>query len=142
MRTVNGLLDDERENAQANFQMQIRKLFRFEAAHVLPFHQGKCSRMHGHSYRLEVAIRGPIQTEGPARGMIEDFDVVKRLVRERVVDILDHQTLNDLIENPTAEQIIMWIWRQLESHLAGLDELVLWETGTSSAVLRRSDFGA
>jgi 6-pyruvoyltetrahydropterin/6-carboxytetrahydropterin synthase len=97
--------------------------------------------MHGHSYQLDVAIRGPIQTDGPARGMIEDFDKVKRIVREHVVDILDHRTLNDLIENPTAEHIIMWIWRTLETHLAGLDELVLWETATSCAVLRRSDFG-
>lgn len=123
-----------------DFHMQIRKHFRFEAAHVLPFHQGKCSRMHGHSYRLEVAVRGPIQTDGPARGMIEDFDVIKRIVREHVVDILDHQTLNDFIENPTAEQIVVWAWRRLETHLAGLDELILWETANSCAVLRRSDF--
>lgn len=122
--------------------MQIRKHFRFEAAHVLPHHPGKCSRMHGHSYRLDVAIRGPVQTDGPARGMIEDFDKIKRIVREHVVDILDHNTLNDLIDNPTAEHIIMWIWRKLENHLSGLDELTLWETATSCAVLRRSDFGA
>lgn len=73
--------------------------------------------------------------------MIEDFDRIKRIVREHVVDILDHRTLNDLIENPTAEQIIMWIWRTLDQHLNGLDELTLWETATSCAVLRRSDFG-
>ncbi len=122
--------------------MQIRKHFRFEAAHVLPHHSGKCSRMHGHSYRLDVAVRGPIQTDGPARGMIEDFDKIKRIVREHAVDILDHSNLNDLIENPTAEHIIMWIWRALENRLTGLDELVLWETATSCAVLRRGDFGA
>lgn len=121
--------------------MQIRKHFRFEAAHVLPFHSGKCARMHGHSYRLDVAIRGPIHTEGPAKGMIEDFDTIKRVVRSNVVDILDHQTLNDFIENPTAEHIVMWIWRALEDRLPGLDELVLWETGNSCAVLRKSDFG-
>src|SRR5579875_598539 len=100
--------------------MQIRKHFRFEAAHVLPFHQGKCSRMHGHSYRLEVAVRGPIRTDGLARGMIEDFDTIKRIVRERVIDLLDHRALNDLIENPTAEHIVMWAWKQLEDHLDGL----------------------
>jgi 6-pyruvoyltetrahydropterin/6-carboxytetrahydropterin synthase len=121
--------------------MQIRKHFRFEAAHVLPFHPGKCARLHGHSYRLEVAVRGPLQSDGPARGMIEDFDVVKRVVHTHVVDALDHQHLNDLIENPTAEQIAMWIWRRLEAELRGLDEIVLWETATSCAVLRRSDFG-
>ena len=119
--------------------MQIRKHFRFEAAHELPFHPGKCSRMHGHSYHLEVAVRGPIQTDGPARGMIVDFDEIKRIVRQEVVDPLDHQTLNDFIENPTAERIVLWIWGRLDPALAGLDELVLWETANSCAVLRRSD---
>jgi 6-pyruvoyltetrahydropterin/6-carboxytetrahydropterin synthase len=121
--------------------MQIRKHFRFEAAHVLPHHPGKCARLHGHSYRLEVAVRGPLQSEGPARGMIEDFDAIKRVVRQCVVDVLDHQHLNELIENPTAEQIAMWVWTRLDGQLPGLDEIVLWETATSCAVLRRSDFG-
>ncbi len=120
--------------------MQIRKHFRFEAAHVLPYHPGKCGRMHGHSYRLEVAIRGPIQSDGPARGMIEDFDEIKRVVRELAVDALDHQTLNEFIDNPTAEQIVLWIWHRLLPALPSLDELVLWETANSCAVLRRSDF--
>ncbi len=121
--------------------MQIRKYFRFEAAHVLPYHPGKCGRPHGHSYRLEVAIRGALQPEGPARGMIEDFEKIKAVVRGEVVDVLDHRNLNDLIENPTAEHIAMWIWHQLDTHLKGLDEVTLWETATSCAVLRRSDFG-
>jgi len=73
--------------------------------------------------------------------MIEDFDVIKRVVRNEAIDVLDHQSLNDFLENPTAEQIAMWIWRRLEPHLTGLDELVLWETKTSCAVIRRSDFG-
>ena len=120
--------------------MQIRKHFRFEAAHVLPHHPGKCARMHGHSYRLEVAIRGPIQTQGSASGMVEDFDTLKAIVRANVIDVLDHRTLNDIIENPTAELIAIWIWQQLEPHLKSLDELVLWETANSAAVLRRSDF--
>lgn len=96
--------------------------------------------MHGHSYRLEVAVRGPLQREGPARGMIADFDAIKAAVRAEVIDVLDHQNLNDFLENPTAEQILTWIWHRLESALEGLDELVLWETQTSCAVLRRSDF--
>jgi 6-pyruvoyltetrahydropterin/6-carboxytetrahydropterin synthase len=120
--------------------VQIRKTFRFEAAHVLPFHSGKCSRMHGHSYVLEVAVRGPLQGEGPARGMIVDFDEIKAVVRAQIVDVLDHATLNDFIENPTAELIAHWIWKRLDTTLTALDELVLWETTNSCAVLRRSDF--
>lgn len=96
--------------------------------------------MHGHSYKLDVAVRGPIQSEGAARGMIEDFETIRRIVRREVIDALDHQTLNDLIPNPTAEHIVMWIWRRLEAQLPGLDELVLWETSTSCAVLQKSDF--
>ena len=121
--------------------MQIRKQFRFEAAHVLPYHPGKCARPHGHSYRLEVAIRGPVQTHGPACGMIEDFDVIAALVNREVIDVLDHTSLNDHIENPTCERIVAWVWEHLAPVLAGLDELVLWETATSCATLRKSDFG-
>jgi 6-pyruvoyltetrahydropterin/6-carboxytetrahydropterin synthase len=120
--------------------MQIRKSFRFEAAHTLPFHLGKCARPHGHSYRLEVAVRGPLQTEGAARGMIEDFDVLKAIVDRHVIDALDHTSLNDTIENPTCELIVMWIWKRLHPVLPALDELVLWETDTARAILRKSDF--
>jgi 6-pyruvoyltetrahydropterin/6-carboxytetrahydropterin synthase len=120
--------------------MQIRKRFAFEAAHVLPHHRGKCARPHGHSYRLDVAIAGPLQENGPARGMVLDFDDVKAVVRREVVDILDHTSLNDSIENPTCERTALWIWERLAGPLPGLQEIVLWETRTSCAVLRRSDF--
>lgn len=119
--------------------MQIRKLFRFEAAHVLPYHLGKCARAHGHSYRLEVALRGPLRADGPARGMIEDFDTVRAVVHREILEVLDHTSLNDLIENPTCERIVAWVWERLQPALPGLDELVLWETATSCAVLRKSD---
>ncbi len=120
--------------------MQIRKSFRFEAAHTLPYHLGKCARPHGHSYRLEVAVRGPLQSDGPARGMIEDFDALENIVEREVIDALDHSSLNDTIENPTCEHIVMWIWKRLQPVLPGLDELTLWETETSCAALRKSDF--
>jgi 6-pyruvoyltetrahydropterin/6-carboxytetrahydropterin synthase len=96
--------------------------------------------MHGHSYRLEVAVRGPVQTTGPARGMIEDFDVIERIVNERIVDRLDHHSLNDVVENPTVENLLGYIWEQLAGELQGLDELVLWETSTARGILRKDDF--
>jgi 6-pyruvoyltetrahydropterin/6-carboxytetrahydropterin synthase len=71
--------------------------------------------------------------------MVEDFDRIERVVGDRIVDVLDHQNLNDLMENPTAEKIVLWIWKRLEASLPRLDELVLWETQTSCAVLRRAD---
>jgi 6-pyruvoyltetrahydropterin/6-carboxytetrahydropterin synthase len=117
----------------------IRKQFAFEAAHVLPYHQGKCSRLHGHSYRLDVSVAGPLVSEGPASGMVIDFDEVARIVRATVIDKLDHSHLNDTIENPTSENIVVWIWRRLAPQLSGLTELTLWETANACAMLRADD---
>jgi len=119
--------------------VQIRKSFTFEAAHVLPHHPGKCARLHGHSYRLDVALEGPLRSEGPAAGMIEDFDTVTRVVKEHVVAELDHRSLNELIENPTAEHIALWIWNRLASELPALAEIVVWETRRACVVLRKDD---
>jgi 6-pyruvoyltetrahydropterin/6-carboxytetrahydropterin synthase len=117
----------------------IRKQFAFEAAHVLPHHTGKCSRLHGHSYRLDVSVDGPLQDEGPATGMVVDFDDLSRIVRGSIIEALDHRYLNDTIDNPTSENIIVWIWQRLAPQLPGLAELTLWETATACAILRRGD---
>lgn len=106
---------------------------------MLPHHPGKCARLHGHSYRLDVAVRGPVQDAGPAAGMIVDFDTLAALVRGEIIEALDHRHLNELIENPTCERIVLWIWERLARVLPGLDELVLWETATSCAVMRRPE---
>ena len=119
--------------------MQIRKQFRFEAAHVLPHHPGKCSRLHGHSYRLDVAVEGPLQSAGPAQGMVLDFDEISAVVKPSVIERLDHSSLNDLLPNPTAEHIALWIWHELRGKLAGLAEVVVWETQTACAIVRASD---
>jgi 6-pyruvoyltetrahydropterin/6-carboxytetrahydropterin synthase len=119
--------------------LQVRKRFRFEAAHVLPHHAGKCSRPHGHSYRFEVAVEGPLATSGPAQGMIVDFDEIAAIVKPAVVERLDHSSLNDVLPNPTAEHLALWIWDQLAPLLVGLEEIVVWETRSACAVVRSSD---
>jgi 6-pyruvoyltetrahydropterin/6-carboxytetrahydropterin synthase len=105
----------------------------------LPYHAGKCSRLHGHSYRLDVTVEGPLQAAGAATGMVVDFDELSRIVRQTIVDKLDHTHLNDTIENPTSENIVVWIWRRLAPELTGLAELTLWETANACAVLRPGD---
>ena len=117
--------------------MQIRKHFTFEAAHVLPHHPGKCSRLHGHSYRLEVALEGSLHDGGTSQGMVLDFDELKAVVKRMVIERLDHRSLNEILANPTAELLVTWIWEQLAPELPELAELVLWETPTACAVLRR-----
>ncbi len=119
--------------------MQIRKLFRFEAAHVLPHHPGKCSRLHGHSYRVEVAVSGPLAVAGPSQGMVVDFDELSAIVKPRIIERLDHSSLNDVLPNPTAEHIALWIWDELEPVLPRLVEVVVWETPSACAVVRSED---
>jgi 6-pyruvoyltetrahydropterin/6-carboxytetrahydropterin synthase len=122
--------------------VQIRKQFRFEAAHVLPHHPGKCSRLHGHSYRFDVVVDGPLQTSGPATGMVIDFDDIAAVVRPAVVERLDHSSLNDLLPNPTAEHIALWIFAELRERVNGLSEIVVWETATACAIARAPDVEA
>jgi 6-pyruvoyltetrahydropterin/6-carboxytetrahydropterin synthase len=119
--------------------VRIRKQFKFEAAHVLPHHAGKCSRLHGHSYRLDVTVDGPLQSSGPATGMVVDFDLLGQTVRTTVIEALDHRSLNDLVENPTSENIVAWIWHELAPRVPQLVELTLWETATACAILTRDE---
>jgi len=71
--------------------------------------------------------------------MVVDFDDIDKIVRSSVIDRLDHSSLNDLIENPTSENTLLWIWSQLSGFFDGLSELVLWETASACAVLRKHD---
>ncbi len=113
--------------------MIVRRSFDFEAAHRLPHHPGKCRELHGHSYRLVVAVERPLD---PANGMVIDFSELKRSVNTAVVQRLDHTYVNDLIDNPTAEMMAVWIWEQLEAVLPGLVEIELHETRNCSVVYR------
>jgi 6-pyruvoyltetrahydropterin/6-carboxytetrahydropterin synthase len=71
--------------------------------------------------------------------MVVDFDEISNVVRPAVVDRLDHSSLNDVMPNPTAEHIALWIWTELVTRLRGLTEIVVWETPTACAVVREGD---
>lgn len=95
---------------------------------------GKCNNpnWHGHNYTLDVSVRGPID---PRTGYVMDLGAVKRIVLERAVDKIDHKNLNLDVDfmrgvNPTSENIIVAIWREVAPALAPnrLVRLVLWET--------------
>ena len=113
--------------------MRVKVTFDFEAAHVLPHHKGKCKNLHGHSYRLIVSVERPISGDS---GMAIDFADLKQIVRQKVVDRLDHTYVNDLIDNPTAEIMAVWIWNALREPLPGLFEVELQETRTCAVVYR------
>jgi 6-pyruvoyltetrahydropterin/6-carboxytetrahydropterin synthase len=109
----------------------VVKSFRFEAAHRLPWHPGRCSRPHGHSYRIEIAVRGPVG----ANGIVIDFDDVSAAARLAVLDAYDHQDLNHILENPTAENIAADALRRLRQHGLPASWVRLWETDTGSALV-------
>src|SRR5689334_20146482 len=97
----------------------ITKRFHFEAAHILPGHRGKCARLHGHSYKLEVTLRGPVKDEPgvPDNGMVMDFSDVSDLVKYAVLERLDHQELGEVTQiHTTAENLVHWIWDELVTH--------------------------
>ncbi|MFQ5719589.1 MAG: 6-pyruvoyl tetrahydropterin synthase family protein [Acidobacteriota bacterium] len=117
--------------------MILNKIFRFEAAHRLPYHQGICRREHGHSYRLRVSVEVDVD---PATGMGCDFAELDSAVAGNVIARADHQNLNDFLENPTAENICLWAWELLAGTVPGrLVEIELHETGDSSCVYRGPD---
>ncbi len=115
----------------------LAKTFHFEAAHHLPGHRGKCARLHGHSYRVEVALRGPIiYAQGESdHGMVMDFDDLSQIVRSAVIERLDHRDLNEVTGiHTTAENLSHWMWDALIA--GGLPEgllyrIRLWETESS-----------
>jgi len=105
----------------------VSRVFTFEAAHQLPWHEGKCRNLHGHSYRLEVTVVGPIG----ANGIVIDFADIKRIVQRDVIERFDHRFLNDLIDNPTAELVAAEIWKSVEAADLAVSRIRLWETADS-----------
>lgn len=111
----------------------VTRTFSFEAAHQLPWHEGKCRRLHGHTYRLEVTIEGPVGDHG----IVVDFADLKEVVEREVVQRYDHRFLNDFLDNPTAELLAGEIWKAVEAAGLGLSRIRLWETPDSFVELAR-----
>ncbi|MDI9410088.1 MAG: 6-carboxytetrahydropterin synthase QueD [Bacteroidia bacterium] len=117
-------------------RIRLAKSFSFEAAHFLPsFPEGhKCRRMHGHSFKVDVVVEGPLD---PARGYLVDYGDIKRAVAP-LHDELDHRLLNDLpgLANPTSEMLAVWVWDRLHPVLPMLAEVIVHETCTSRCEYR------
>ena len=113
--------------------MEIFKTFTLESAHRLPNVPAghKCARIHGHSFRVELHVSGPVD---PHLGWVMDFADIK-LAFEPLFQQLDHRYLNDVpgLENPTSENLARYIWRELEPALPQLSRVVVHETCTSGA---------
>ncbi|NJE06129.1 6-carboxytetrahydropterin synthase [Thermococcus sp. M36] len=102
---------------------RIVERFKFEAAHAVVI-DGKPEELHGHTFWLEVALEGPLRN-----GYVMDFLELRRIVNE-IIERLDHRNLNALFENPTTENVALWIAGEIEKRLPDgirLQRIVLWE---------------
>jgi 6-pyruvoyltetrahydropterin/6-carboxytetrahydropterin synthase len=116
--------------------MEIHRAFRFEAAHLLPHvpPEHKCRRLHGHSYRVTLVVGGEL---AQPEGWVMDFAALKAAFRP-VLGRLDHYYLNDVegLDNPTAENLALWIWREMKPRLPGLIEVRIDETCEAGCTYR------
>ncbi|MET0985185.1 MAG: 6-carboxytetrahydropterin synthase QueD [Steroidobacteraceae bacterium] len=114
--------------------MDLYREFTIEAAHRLPHVPTghKCSRLHGHSFRIEIQVRGEVDEH---TGWIMDFADL-RAAFQPIHDQLDHRYLNDIegLENPTSENLARWIWGALKPQLPQLSRIIIRETCTSGCI--------
>ncbi len=115
--------------------MIIVKEFSFEAAHFLPNlpDDHKCKRLHGHSFRIEVHVKGNLD---PTNKWVMDYGEISLIVKPIIEEYLDHRLLNEVegLENPTSEQIAIWLWNKISNKLKGLYQIVVHETCTARAI--------
>ena len=122
---------DQASSQTPGCHVRLIREFTFEAAHRLPRTppDHKCSRLHGHSFRVELVCAGEVD---PETGWLIDFADIKRAF-EPVREQLDHHYLNEIdgLENPTAENIARWIWIRLRPTLPLLHQVTIAETCTA-----------
>ena len=112
----------------------LEKDFTFEAAHKLPYHDHKCQRLHGHSWKGTVFVTGnALLVDGAKQGMIADFADIKIPVEILNKQFLDRHYLNEStgLENPTSEALSKWIYDKLQPLIPGLAAVRIEETCTS-----------
>lgn len=116
--------------------MELRKTFQFEAAHSLPHlpKTHKCRRLHGHSFKVEVVVEGELDRK---LGWVMDYADIGDAFKP-IWEKLDHNHLNEIagLENPTSENIAIWIWRQLKPKLPLLTEIAIAETCNARCIYR------
>ena len=110
--------------------------FRFEAAHRLPKVPAghKCARLHGHSFRVELAVEGPVN---PETGWFLDFGELFA-AWQPLHDQLDHNYLNEVegLANPTSENLARWVWDRVKAAIPALTQVTVSETCDSRCEYR------
>jgi len=120
---------------------ELTKELRFEAAHKLAHHDGKCARLHGHSWVARIIVRvGVLHESGPQTNMGLDYALIKDAYSTIRDQYLDHHYLNETLgtDSPTSEYVAQWLFDALAPkfrsvlHFVGLVAVEVDETCTSS----------
>lgn len=118
---------------------EIIKEFRFEAAHFLPKvpEDHQCKRLHGHSYKVVIRAEGPIDEE---MGWVMDLSELNKAFAP-IADQVDHRLLNEIngLENPTGENVALWIYGQLEKSLPLLSSVTVEATGRIAITIHKKN---
>lgn len=108
--------------------VELVKEYRFEAAHRLPKVPAghKCQRLHGHSFKIELTVQGPVNE---ATGWFIDYGELDQ-VWDPIYAEIDHNFLNEVkgLENPTSENLARWLWDRMKPTLKQLSAVTVFET--------------
>lgn len=121
---------------QSTYKVTITKSFAFDACHYLPYHDRRCKYLHGHTYHMDIALKGYVNK---GTGMVMDYGNLKSIVNRVLLDDWDHGFINEQIAYPTAEIMVMYAWAKLMKDLPDLESIKIWETDGSCAELTRND---
>jgi 6-pyruvoyltetrahydropterin/6-carboxytetrahydropterin synthase len=133
-KTLGNILEDVNFGSKRAW---VGKRFHFDAAHFLPFHRGKCKNLHGHRWFIDLELEGPINEEG----MVIDFGLLSSFM-DFILEEFDHHQLNEVIANPTAENLCMYLTEKIKNKwpisypYLHLTSLKIWETETSFAMVK------
>lgn len=112
--------------------MLLKLIRTFSSAHHLPQYDGPCRNLHGHTWKVVILLEGSVQTSG----MVHDFKELKKIIDAQLPD---HRYLNDLLPNPTAENLAPYLLTQIQQKLTPLGirvkNLELWENESAAAVV-------
>jgi len=105
----------------------------FDAAHALREYEGACENLHGHTWKVQVFLRGKKLNK---LGLLEDFKAIKKRL-SRILQSFDHKLLNDIPpfnkRNPTSENLAETIYRLMKKDCRGLTKVTVWESPTTNA---------
>lgn len=98
--------------------------------HRLPNYPGKCYFNHGHRGIVTIKVKRKINSNS---GFAVDFNILKNIIKEEIDNVLDHEYLNNYMENPTTEFSVVWLWNKLSSVLKGI-ESISWSEGSKTKI--------